>query len=449
MKRILAIAWLTCRESVRSGTAVSLLCLALAAVGWLALTLQGDGTLAGQAEVFLRYASGAAISILGLASLWLGAGRIASEVDDRTIQTIVVKPVRTAEIWIGKWLGLVLVNAALLAAVGCVVVAGVAWILHRSGSRAQQERDDAIRRVMVCRTPLAPLPGAAGEPGECETREGDGSHDGDTHRSARIAREVVPPGGSRTWTFNLPGGSSGGLWLQFAFDYGSAERLPMQGTWSLTRPGSTNALWAEAVSGLSAGRHRVEIRQAGKLSGFLTLTFTSAPAQDTGVIVFRPGSSATILLGDSGMPAQLLRAMLIALFKLSVLAAAGLSCSALFTTPVATFAATSLAVATLCLQYFLSIPEGAATPHSCSTHGDQDDATKAAWYQAAADSVTRAGATVLKPAYSLDGIGPVSDGLTVPWALVGRAALVLLGGYALVLAALGIVALRRREMAGP
>jgi hypothetical protein len=449
MKRILAIAWLTCRESVRSGAALSLLCLTLAAVGWLALTLQGDGTLTGQAEVFLRYACGVTIAILGLASLWLGAGRIASEVDDRTIQTLVVKPVHAADVWIGKWLGLVLMNAALLAAVSCVVVAGVVWILHNGGANAPDLRDDARRRVMVCRTPLAPVPGPDTKTGDCPSCGGDGGQEDDHHRTGRIAHEVVPPGGSRAWNFNLPSGGSSAFWLQFAFDYGSAERLPMQGVWSLTKPGATNALWTKSVSGLSAGRHRIEVRPQGPVSGTFALAFTSAPAPETGVIVFRPGSAAAILVGESGMPAQLFRAMLIALFKLSVLAAAGLSCSALFSTPVATFAATSLAVATVCVQYFLSIPAGEATPHSCAAHGDQEDASRGAWYQVAADFVTRAVATVLEPAHSLDGIGPVSDGLTVPWTLVGRAAIVLLGGYVLVLAALGVVALRRRELAGP
>jgi hypothetical protein len=222
----------------------------------------------------------------------------------------------------------------------------------------------------------------------------------------------------------------------------------MQGTWSLHERGASNALWSAAVAGLPAGQHRLQARLPGPVRGKVALRFTAAPAPDAGVIVFRADSGAMVLVGEHPMPWHLLRALLIALMKLSVLAAAGLSCSALFSSPVATFAATSLAVATLCIQYFLSVPEAEAGAHNCGMHDHGGAAAGKSWYEAAAESVTRATARVLEPTLSLDGMGPVSDGLTVPWSLVGRAALVLLGGYVVILGALGVIALRRRELAG-
>lgn len=447
MKRVMAIAFLTLRESVRSGAAAALLGLILALVGWLALTLQGDGTLAGQVRVFLRYATGTVSAVLCLATLWLAAGRIASEVEDRTLQTVAVKPVRAAEIWLGKWLGLVLLDAALIAVTGTVVAFGAFCILNHTGEHTSAERDDARRHSLVCRIPLAPIPDrpAMTVTNACEEHDDEATEA--THLHERMARETVPPGGSRVWTFDLSNTPAGTLWLQFHFDYGAAERMPAKGTWSLAAPGAGNVLWSAAVSNLPAGRHRMPVSSATPATGKLTLTFASAPAPEAGVIVFRPGSGAILLTGEADIAVHLFRALLIVLLKLSVLAAAGLACSALFFTPVATFAATALAIMTLCVQYFIALSAPGQATGSCGHHHGNEVPASPTWYERAAETITRGAAVIVRPIDSLDGIEPVSDGLVVPWTLVCRAAIVLLGGYGLVLAAMGIIALRRRELA--
>jgi hypothetical protein len=447
MKRIMAIAALTLRETVHSGAAAALLGLTLALVGWLALILQGDGTLAGQVRVFLRYATGTVAAVLGLATLWLASSRIASEVDDRTIQTVAVKPVRAAEIFLGKWLGLVLLDAALLAAAGTAIAGGAFHILKRTGEHTTAERNEARRHSLVCRLPLAPM---ADRPAMAATTASE-EHDDDGMDAVspreEMMRQTVPPGRSRVWTFDLPRGPGDWVWLQFHFNCGSAERLPMEGAWSLARQGISNTMWSAAVSNLPAGRHRIPVLPSEPVVGKLTLTFSNAPAPESGVIVFRPKAGAILLAGESNMAVHLFRALLIVLLKLSVLAAAGLACSALFSTPVATFAATALAVMTLCVQYFLSLSEPGQTARSCGHDHGLESAVAGAWYERAADSITRVAAVIVQPVASLDGIEPVSDGLVVPWTLVGRSAFVLLGGYCLALAAIGVIALRRRELA--
>lgn len=446
MKRILAISVLTLRESLRSGAAAALFGLTLAIAGWLALTIQGDGTLAGQIRVFIRYAAGATTAILGLATLWLAAGRIASEIDDRTMQTLAVKPVHAIEVWLGKWLGMVILNAAFLAVAGTVIACGAFLVLHYSGDYDAAKRDDARRHSLVCRTPLAPISDRhQAHAATSEDHDREPADEGSPH--AQVARQVVPPGGSRVWTFELPPGASGPLWVQFTFDYGSSDRIPMSGSWSLSSYGATNAFWSAAVSNLAAGRHSMEVRAATPISGKLTLRFSAAPAPETGVVVFRQESGAILLEGESSTASHLFRALLIALLKLSLLAAAGLTSSALFSTPVATFVATSLAIMTICIQYFLSVPDAEKTAHSCGHDHGSEAAAAVAWYEAAADSVTRAAAVVVQPIHSMDGLALVADGLEVPWSLVGRAAFVLLGGYVLILGAIGAIALRRRELA--
>jgi hypothetical protein len=360
---------------------------------------------------------------------------------------VAVKPVRPAEIWLGKWLGLVLLDAALLAASGTVVAAGAFYILNHSGKHTTAERVEARAHSMVCRLPLAPTPEPTSTATVATCEQYDDETDGPTHLHEQMARLTVPPGGSRAWTFNLPRGPAEPLWLQFHFDYGSAQRLPMNGTWSLARPGASNVLWSAAVSNLPAGRHLAPVSTAQPAADTLTLSFANASGPDSSVVVFRPSSGAILLAGESGMAIHLFRALLIVLLKLAVLAAAGLACSAMFYTPVATFAATALAVMTICVQYFIALSEPGQAVHSCGHHHGNEVPVPTAWYEQAAESVANAAAVIVQPVDSLDGIALVSDGLAVPWSLVGRSALVLLGGYGLMLAVIGIIALRRRELA--
>lgn len=442
MKRILAIAILTVREHIRSRIAVPLLLLILSLIAWLEFTVQGDGTLAGQIRVFMSYSTGAATSVLGLATLWLAASCVASEVSDRTLQTVAVKPVRSTDIWIGKWLGLLAINAAIILAAGTWIGVRSMAILHRGGDFTDAQRAEARRHALVCRLPIAPLHEANSDTAQTVCDEDDDTTG--AHRHESMAVQMVPPGGSRRWKFDVPREDAGELWVQFHFDYGSANRMPMNGVWTLCESGATSVSWSAAVSNLPAGRHRLEIPSDRPLSGNLTLAFTSGPADEAGVVVFRAKSGVLLLCGASEMPLNLLRAMLIALLKLSVLAAAGLLCSAMFTTPVATFAATALAVMTLCIQFFLAVPEAERNGPSC---GHDHGPTTTTWYEDASESFTRATSVLVEPFDSFDGIGAVSDGLAVPWALVGRAVAVLMLGYVLPVATLGVVALRRRELA--
>ena len=53
--------------------------------------------------------------------MWAGCAAVSLEIQERQIHLIVTKPVRRAQIWLGKWLGLLILNAALIAFSGAVV----------------------------------------------------------------------------------------------------------------------------------------------------------------------------------------------------------------------------------------------------------------------------------------------------------------------------------------
>ena len=121
MRRILSIAILTFRESVRTRLVAALAVVVAVLVCGLPMLLKGDGTPVGVARMTLLYPLGAAFAFLALAAPWTAAASLASDVKGRTLQLVRVKPVRMWQLWCGKWLGLLFLNAALLLAAFLVV----------------------------------------------------------------------------------------------------------------------------------------------------------------------------------------------------------------------------------------------------------------------------------------------------------------------------------------
>ena len=113
MRRIIAIAGLTMRTAIRSRLLMLAACGVALAVFGLPAVLHGDGTLGGQVQLLLYYPLGFTGMLLALGAVWAGAAMVAVEVDRGTAALLVTKPVRPIELWLGKWLGLLVWNFAI------------------------------------------------------------------------------------------------------------------------------------------------------------------------------------------------------------------------------------------------------------------------------------------------------------------------------------------------
>src|SRR6516164_5203356 len=121
MQRILAITWLTWKAAFRFRLFLVLAVLLLAAVVGLPLLIQDDGTARGFTQILLTYTLTTITALLGLSTLWLACGTLARDIEECQMQVLAVKPIARWQIWLGKWLGILSLNAALLAiSGGCV-----------------------------------------------------------------------------------------------------------------------------------------------------------------------------------------------------------------------------------------------------------------------------------------------------------------------------------------
>src|SRR6058998_4246243 len=127
MQRLLAIAGLTWKAAFRFRLFVVITALLLGSVVALPLLIKDDGTARGFTQILLTYTLSTITGLLGLSTLWLACGTLARDIEECQIQVVAVKPVARWQIWLGKWLGIMSLNAALLALSGGCVYGLLQW----------------------------------------------------------------------------------------------------------------------------------------------------------------------------------------------------------------------------------------------------------------------------------------------------------------------------------
>src|SRR5580698_2290 len=148
MQRIFAITWLTWKAALRFKLFLVIAVLLILAVVGLPLVIQDDGTARGFTQIILTYTLSAITALLGCSTLWLSCGTLARDIEECQIQVVATKPVARWQIWLGKWLGLVSLNAALLAISGGCVFGMLQW---RASKLPAEEQKILREQILVAR----------------------------------------------------------------------------------------------------------------------------------------------------------------------------------------------------------------------------------------------------------------------------------------------------------
>src|SRR5690242_3566138 len=144
MQRILAIAWLTWKAAFRFRLFLVLAVLLLGAVVGLPLIIQDDGTARGFTQIILTYTLSSITALLGLSTLWLACGTLARDIEECQIQVVATKPIARWQIWIGKWIGIMSLNAVLLALTGGCVFGLLEWRATKLPAAEQKKLHEQI-----------------------------------------------------------------------------------------------------------------------------------------------------------------------------------------------------------------------------------------------------------------------------------------------------------------
>src|SRR5579862_9056163 len=153
MQQLFAIISLTWKAAFRYRLFWVIAFLLVGAVVGLPILVKDDGTAEGFAQILITYTLGAVSGLLGMCTLWLACGTLARDVEECQIQMVVVKPISRWQVWLGKWFGILAVNAILLLLSASAVFLLLQW---RAQKLPPQEQAILHNEILVARGSIKP-----------------------------------------------------------------------------------------------------------------------------------------------------------------------------------------------------------------------------------------------------------------------------------------------------
>lgn len=456
MQQLFTIAGLTWRAALRFRLFIVVAVLLLAAVVGLPLLIKDDGTARGFTQILLTYTLSAITALLGLSTLWLSCGTLARDIEECQMQMVVVKPIARSQIWLGKWLGIMSLNAGLLAIAG----AGVFFLLQWRATKLSPAEQTVLRNeVLVARAGAKPptfdkeieqatsdelkkaLERAPVTPAEVpvlrkQIKEG-----------LKSDLQNVPPNYEQSWKLDLGFAKNfirkQPLFLRVKFN--TAVKSP-SGTfdvlWRVGVPKET-AYWQTPTPMSLAPEtfHEFEIPpDLFDENGILTVTVMNPNPVS---LLFTTEEGIEVLYREGGFGLNFARGLGIIFCWMALLSAVGLAAASFLSFPVAAFAS----IAALMLVFSagtLSTVVADGTLMSYNQETGQRGYAPVDWL---AVPLFKGILTVINLAKGFSPIDALSAGRSITWGELGRAfgqIVLLLGG---IIASFGIWTFKRRELA--
>jgi len=356
MQKIFAICWLTWKAAFRFRLFLVIAALLLAAVVGLPLLLKDDGTARGFTQILITYTLSVITALLGLSTLWLSCGTLARDIEECQIQVVATKPVARWQIWLGKWLGIVSLNATLLVLSGACVYGLLQW----RATRLPAAEQEALRTQVLVARGLAPPPDynaeidARTEQLLQERLQQTRISGADLALARRQIREqvkaiyqLVPPQYTREWQIDLGFAKNflHGKPLQLRVKFNTAAvgaSGTFVGLWQVGVPGTANVWRSEPMSLSPNAYHEFEIpADLFNNQGVLTIDFLNA---NNTTLLFPIEDGMEVLYPEGGFTLNFARGLGIIFCWMALLAAIGLAAASFLSFPVATFFSLALLI---------------------------------------------------------------------------------------------------------
>ena len=149
MGNIWTVAKQTIAESIRMKIAVFFVVLLGILVLGLPFASQGDGSISGAVQSFLSYSMAATSFLLACLTIFL-AKSLSDDLVGKQIQILMTKPLARWQYVLGKWFGIVLVNAVLLSVSGTIIY-GMTMYVASKPPRDALDRERLENQVLQAR----------------------------------------------------------------------------------------------------------------------------------------------------------------------------------------------------------------------------------------------------------------------------------------------------------
>ncbi|MBI3853838.1 MAG: ABC transporter permease [Verrucomicrobia bacterium] len=454
MQQIFAIAVLTWKAAFRFKLFIVLAVLLLAAVVGLPILIKDDGTARGFTQILLTYTLTAITAFLGLSTLWLACGTLARDIEECQIQMVVVKPIARWQIWLGKWLGIMSLNASLLALAGGSVYGLLQWRATRlpPDQQAVLRNEVLVARASVKEESLDKYIETQTDQLLQERLKKNPLSSADVLEVRKQIREqvkaqfqVVPPGGYRPWQINLGLAKNylrdQPLYLRVKFN--AADKSP-SGTftalWQAGVPESQH-LWRDQMSLAPETFHEFQIPpNLFDEKGVLTIFFLNP--NDT-ALLFPLDDGMEVLYRQGGFGLNYVRGLGIILCWMALLATLGLASATFLSFPVAAF----LSLGILTLVFSSGTISGAVSEGTLMGYDSEAGAPAHTAVDVVAIPVFRALLKLINLAKDFSPIDSLSTGRCITWGQLGQAGAQIILLLCGLLGLIGIFIFNRRELA--
>jgi len=155
MHRVWAVAINTVRQALRMKVAAIFILLLLVLLPVLGATATGDGTLKGRLQTFVAYGMSLTSLLLSLLTIIVSVYSITSDIEHRQIYTVVTKPIRRYQLILGKFLGVIVLDVALLT-LFLGIVYGVVALMPRFVDASEEDKWQIDNEFFTARASLMP-----------------------------------------------------------------------------------------------------------------------------------------------------------------------------------------------------------------------------------------------------------------------------------------------------
>ncbi len=316
--------------------------------------MTGDGTLKGRLQSFVSYGLSLTSLLLCLLTIVVSTYSLTSDLDQKQIYTVLTKPVRRFQFLIGKLLGVILLDLALLVLFSALIYT-VSVYIPRFSEASEDERIQAQKEFYTARASLIPLDVDVNkEVREVYDRLKKSGRLPEGHlreqviqsltKQKKIEKRAVSPGYERVWEFNdvKPLDPNQSLFIRYKYDVSvNPPDLQIYGKWLI---GDFRQYGVNIETPVYRRERKDVIRtfyefevpaDAVAKDGHLAVAFFNDSQLNNTVVIFPPKDGLEVLYKADTFTANFIKGVMLILFRLIFLSCLGILASSFLSFPVA------------------------------------------------------------------------------------------------------------------
>ncbi|HUT28754.1 MAG TPA: ABC transporter permease [Sedimentisphaerales bacterium] len=358
MHNVWAVATNTVKQAVRMRLAVVFVLLLMLLIPVMGFSVTGDGTLKGRLQTFVSYSLSLTSFLLCLLTIAVSIYSLTSDISEKQIYTVITKPIRRFELLFGKLLGVILLNTGLLVFFSALIY-GITVYTPSVGKTSKNELRQAENEFFTARAGLVPAePDVSGEVRTAFDKLAQEGRLPELFRGlsrkeifarltkqAKLRSRAANVGQELIWEFDnvKPLDPNQSLFIRFKYDVSvTPPDLQIYGRWwagdiRQVRYGQpiVTGFYEFENKDLIRTSHEIEVpADVIAPDGYLAVGFLNPPLNQT-VVIFPLEGGLEVLYKADTFTANFIRAVLLVLLRLIILAALGVLASTFLSFPVA------------------------------------------------------------------------------------------------------------------